>query len=284
MRTILITVFCLIFTFQISYTQENSENKPEFGWKKSVISNLNLTQATFENWTAGGENTLAWQLNLNTDFTLDEEKYNWANKGKFNFGQTKVGDQDTRKSDDEINLESVLIYKFGLYINPFASANFVTQFAKGYNYKAPTKIAISNFMDPGYVTLSAGVGYSPADYFKTRVGGAVKITSTKDFPVPYADDPKTLAIEKTKTEWGLTSVTDYKRKIHDNIIYASKLELFSNLKAINEVDVRWDNLFSAKVTEYIAVGLNFQLFYDRDLSIKRQLKEALTLSITYSLL
>lgn len=250
--------------------------------KKFIIGNLNLTQSTFENWTAGGENTLAWQLNLNTDFTLDEEKYNWANKGKFTFGQTKIGDQDTRKSDDEINLESVFIYKLGLYLNPFTSANFITQFAKGYNYKAPAKIAISNFMDPGYITLSAGVGYSPGDYLKTRLGGAIKITSTRDFPTPYADDPKTLELEKTKTEWGLISVIDYKRKIHNNIIYTSKIELFSNLKAMNEVDVRWDNLFSSKVTEYIAVGLNIQLFYDRDLSIRRQLKEALTLGLTYS--
>ncbi|MBM4176133.1 MAG: DUF3078 domain-containing protein [Ignavibacteria bacterium] len=278
-----IIVFIIIFTISSSvYSQD--EKKPEYSWKKAVIGNLNLTQAAFENWAAGGENTLAWQLNFNTNFTLDEEKFNWANKGKFTFGQTKVGDQDTRKSDDEINLESVLIYKLGIYVNPFASVSFVSQFAKGYNYKDTATPAISNFMDPGYVTLSAGIGYSPGDYLKTRFGGAMKITTTKDFPTPYADDPKTPTIEKTRTEWGLTSVTDYQRKIHDNIIYSSKLEMFSNLKAINEVDVRWDNLFSAKVTEYIAVGLNIQLFYDKDLSVKRQLKEALTLGITYSIL
>ena len=31
-----------------------------YGWSKAVVGNLNLTQASFDNWQQGGESTLAW--------------------------------------------------------------------------------------------------------------------------------------------------------------------------------------------------------------------------------
>jgi hypothetical protein len=60
--------------------------------------------------------------------------------------------------------------------------------------------------------------------------------------------------------------------------------MFSNLEAINEVDVNWDNLISAKVSEYINVSFNLNLFYDRDISLSRQLKQTLAVGLTYSFL
>ncbi|MCH8128149.1 hypothetical protein IIC38_19710 [candidate division KSB1 bacterium] len=60
--------------------------------------------------------------------------------------------------------------------------------------------------------------------------------------------------------------------------------MFSNIKTLNEIDVNWNTLISAKITKLIAVNFNVKLIYDRDVSVKRQLKQALTVRLTYTLL
>ena len=264
--------------------QENEEKKPVNAWHNEFVGNLNLTQASFDNWTQGGENSLAWQLNLKSKLVNDKEKFNWTNTGKYSFGRTKVGDADSRKSVDEIKLESVLTYKIGSTVNPYFAVSGETQSTTGYRYTKDSKVAVSDFLDPGYFKQSAGFGYVPFDEFKTRFGFALKETITKNHPFPYADDPSTPEIEKTKTETGLESVTDFSQKLGENILLTSTLNLFSNLKTLDETDVKWENILSAKVSKYVVVNLDVNLFYDRDLSKKRQVKESLSLGLTYSLL
>jgi hypothetical protein len=268
----------------MSFSQEAEKKTPEYGWKKELIGNLNFTQNNFDNWSQGGENSWSWQLDINAKFVNDQEKYNWSNSGKCSFGKTKIGDVEARKAADEIKLESVYTYKFGVYVNPYIAATGKTQFTKGYIYDNNLKTAVSNFMDPGYFTESIGVGYAPNDKIKSRLGAALKETITSDFPNPYADDPNTEKIEKTKVEIGAESTTDINLKLSENILFTSKLELFSNLERVDEIDVNWDNLFSAKISKYINVSLNVCLFYDKDISKKRQLKETLAVGLSYSFL
>jgi hypothetical protein len=64
----------------------------------------------------------------------------------------------------------------------------------------------------------------------------------------------------------------------------TKLQLFSNLNRVDEIDVNWDNLFSAKVAEYLSVTLSIVLVYDKDISLQRQLKQTLAVGLTYSFL
>ena len=275
----------IIFVFSVNFSlfaQESEQEKTEYGWQTEVVGTLNLTQASFDNWEQGGENNLAWQVTLNTNFTLDREKYNWVNKGKFSYGLAKVGDAEAKKSDDEIKLETIYIRKLGVHINPFVSATALTQFAAGFDFDDDTKTKVSGFLDPGYFTQSAGISFAPRDEIKTRLGATLKETITNDFPVPYADDPKTSAIEEIKVEGGITSVTEFKKKFEENILFTSELELFSNLQSFDQIDVNWENDFSVKVAKYINVSLNVELFYDRDISKRRQFKQVLALGLTYS--
>jgi hypothetical protein len=164
------------------------------------------------------------------------------------------------------------------------AASAETQFTTGYEYGEESKTAISTFLDPGYFSQSAGLGYEPAKEFKTRLGFALHETITSDYPVPYADDPDTDEIEKTKVEPGIESITDFSKTLIGNILMTSKLELFYDFGAFDEIDVRWDNIFSAKISKYIDVNFNVELFYDRELSEKRQIKQALAVGLTYTFL
>lgn len=283
MKKILTHIFILFFVTAIAANAQEKD-APKYGWQKSMVTGINLTQTSFDNWAQGGENSFAWQVNLNFKFINDQAQWNWANTGKLTYGSTKIGDEQMKKSIDEIKLETVYTYKIGKLLNPFIASTGETQFAPGYNYGTDPKTQISAFMDPGYFRESIGFGYKPNDTFQTRLGGAMKQTITSDYPAPYADDPSTADIEKIKNEIGLESVTDLNWKVSENSLLTSKLELFSTLKNFNEVDVNWDNILSTKISKYFSVNFNFKLFYDRDISPKRQIKQAIALGFTYNLL
>ena len=290
--TILLCV-CLILAGTVSVRGAEGD-EPATGWKKELVGSLNLTQASFDNWAQGGENTLGWQLGLNGLFVHTNPQHEWSNGVKLAYGMTKLGDDDAVKSVDEIKLESVLTYKAGFFVDPYVAATAETQFSKGYEYAevldtvgtvvriVDVKTGISNFMDPAYFTQSAGVQRQYGDVLKTRLGVAIKETVADEYAERYSDDVETDEIETTRVEVGAESVTDLNLQLSDKVLFASKLELFSNLEATNEIDVKWDNLLTAKIHEYLNVNLNVKVFYDRDISTSRQIKESLALGLTYS--
>jgi len=264
---------------------QDEKKEPEYGWQKELVGNLNFTQNSFDNWAQGGEDSWSWATEVRAKFINDQEKYNWSNNGKLAFGKTKVGSSDARKAADEIKLESVYTYKMHIHINPYIAATGLTQVAEGIKYiDDTTQVAISNFLDPAYFTQSLGISYEPVANFKTRLGAALKQTITDKYPVPYADDPSTTKIEKTRNEVGMESVTDFSKKFSEILAFTTKLEMFSNMQSIEEIDVNWDNLFTAKVASNINVSFNFRIFYDHDISAKRQLLQTLAVGLTYNFL
>ncbi len=272
----------LLFSATFIWAQNSAEEKkaPAYGWKNSVVGDLNFTQNAFTDWKQGGEDSWSWAANLQAKFENDQEKYNWSNSGRFAFGQSQVGDADARKAADEIKLESVYTYKLGVLINPYASATMTTQFAAGYSYD-PVKTQVSDLFDPAYFTESIGVGVQPNDHIKTRLGAAFKQTVTKNYTT-YADDAATPEVESFKNEFGAESVTDYTFKLSERILYDGKLQIFTNFKGLDVVDVDWDNTFSAQVSEIIKVSFNLRLLYDKDIFYKRQLKQTLAVGLSYT--
>ncbi len=283
-KNMALLILLSIFFVSNIYSQDKPAEPPKYGWQKEMVGGLNLTQTSFDNWVQGGEDQIAWLINLVGKFVNDQAKTNWANTGKFSFGNTKSGKQDAKKSIDEIKLESVLTYKLGVLINPYLAVTGETQFAPGYNYSNDSKTQISAFMDPGYLRESAGIAIKPNEIIQTRLGAALKQTLTSDYPTPYADDPKTSKIEKTKNEVGAESVTDLNWKVSENSLFTSKLELFSAFKTLNRTDVNWDNILTTKISKYFNVNINFKLFYDRDISKMRQIKQAIALGVSYNFL
>ena len=254
----------------------------ESDWERSVVGGLNMTQTGFDNWAAGGENAFAWQLSLNMSFTRDLDKVNWSNSGKFVYGASKIGDTEMRKSVDELKLESVMTYKLGSTINPYAAFNAETQMAAGYDYSVEPELQTSAFLDPGYFRESLGAGFAIREGVSTRLGLSMKQTVTTDYAQPFADDPETEEIETLRSEFGLESVTDISWPVSETSLLISKLELFSNLGPLDETDANWDNTLSVKVSEYVNVNMNLKLIYDKDVSVKRQLKQSMAVGVNYT--
>jgi len=278
-KTYFLPAFVWLFSVSlVAVAQEKEEKKPEYGWKKSMVGGINLTQTSFDNWSQGGENSVSWQVNLNFNFTNELERTSWSNSGKFTYGQTKTGDAEVQKSVDEMKLESVLTYKQGKYLNPYVAATGESQFTPGYQYDPKAKI--SAFLDPGYFRESVGLGYKPNEIVKTRLGAALKQTVTDKYSLRYVGETN----KSFKNEVGAESVTDVNWKILENTLLTSKLELFSTLEAFDETDVNWDNVLATKISKYLNVNFNLKLFYDKDISAKRQISQALAFGLTYTFL
>jgi hypothetical protein len=275
-------VFALMIFTASLFAQEAKPEEPKYGWQKEATVTLNMTQSSFDNFVQGGENSTAWQFLSGLKFVNDQEKFNWANSGKFEYGNTKTGSRSAQKSVDEIKLESVLTYKVGKLLNPYISATGETQFAPSYDYNQNPKVEISNFLDPGYVREALGIGYKPNDIIQGRLVAAMKQTITNQYNA-FSDDKATAEIEKLKNEVGAESVIDFSYKAAANSQINSKVELFSNMKAFDQIDVIWDSDLTTKITKFIAFSFNVKLIYDKDVSTKRQIRQVMGIGISYSL-
>jgi hypothetical protein len=272
-----------VLTAARALAAQEAEQDSLLGWDREVVAQLNLTQVTFDNWSQGGEDAVAWQVTAASRFDYEQEGYSWANSGKVAYGRTRLGDSDFRKSIDEIKVETVLTYKAADFLDPYVSASGLTQFTTGYQYEDTLKTAASDFFDPAYFTQSIGLGYTPSETFKTRMGLALKETITRDFN-RYADDPDTPEVERTRVEGGVDSVTDLRKRFNEAVLLSSKLELFSNIEALRELDLNWESTLTAQVARYLNVNFSVRLLYDADVSTRRQLKQSLALGLTYTFL
>jgi hypothetical protein len=256
---------------------------PELGWKHHLVAGLTLTQVSYTDWVQGGDNALAYTSTLDGKSVNELEASEWTLAYKFAYGQSRLGNQSLRKTDDAI--EASLVYKFKVTeeVNPVASATLKTQFDVGYTYDAsgnPTPV--SKFWDPAYLTQAIGAEYKPLPEVKTRLGVGVREVFTSEFN-KYADDPTTAEIETKLIEGGLENVTNLDWKADDNILITSELQLFSPFKHMDEIVVRNTTTFVGKVSKYITANFSLQLINEKNISPRTQIKEAIALGLSYAL-
>lgn len=254
------------------------------GWHHSLSAGATITQQAFTDWAAGGENSLAYALRLGGLAENRGDLFDWLTTYRFSFGQARLSSQGLRKIEDEIYFESLLLYKMDLHLNPYGSLTFRTQFAPGFKYEADgTKLQVSRFFDPAYITQSAGMAYRPVPEVVTRLGVALREIVTSTY-TQYADDPATADIEKTRVLGGAEWVTDVNWAFAENMQYLSRLEVFSPFSTPDRMVVRWDNGILAKVNEYISAGFSLQMLYDEIILPRTQVKQGVAIGITYTIL
>lgn len=275
-------LFSLLCLSIIPASAQAPADTVQFGWNRQASGLLNLSQSYYDNWVKGGSDALTWELNFQGAANLEREGFRFENKGKIAYGQTKIGDKGSRKSSDEWNLESIYTWKLGKWVNPFVSAVERSQFTAGYKYddEAGTRALTSEFFDPAYFFQTAGAGITPVENLKERLGVTLKETFSADNG--YADDVETAdEIEDFKIEYGLSSVTEYQITLMENILAATRLEVFVNFKGLEDVDGRWENRIIAKVNKLISVNLELDMLYDIDQSESGQTRESLSVGIAF---
>lgn len=285
----LLLVFVLI-SFNLLFAQEEKVKvDPNLNkWVPSFITGLNISQIALENWSKGGENSLAYTLTGDFKLVYKTDEWKFRNQFKAAFGKTKLGDAEIRTTENEFFLETVLSrHIHGWAVNPYVSNLVRSSITTGYDYSVDPSLKIADFFDPGYITQSAGFTYDQLENIQTRLGVAFQetITSTDALAVRYSDDPDTEdEIEKFKFDTGLESVTDANFNIDENLFYTTKLRLFTRFDSLDVWDVRWDNTITAKVNSWLNVNLDVIVIHEISQTRRTQFKEALQIGIVYRLL
>jgi hypothetical protein len=277
---ILIINFIILINTITAFSQNDTTTAGK--WIPIGTLSLNLNQVALSNWSQGGDNSLAITFIGNFGMDYADNIWNFATKLKTMFGINKTGEDELKIIENEIYFDNVLTYKIGWFINPYISNLFRTSITTGYDYKKNPKLEIVSFFDPGYLTQSLGFSYNIFNTLKTRLGLAFQETFANKF-TNFTDRPSTTEIENFKFETGIESVTDFEQSIDENLLYKSLFRLFGRFEEIHTWDVRWDNIITASISKYFNVNFTFLIVYEKQQSLKTQIKEALQLGITFNL-
>jgi hypothetical protein len=271
----------ILFAFSLTGRAQDSTKT----WTHTLLASMNLAEVSYTHWAPGGSNALNYIALVNGKSDRNTDMTDWMTTYKFKFGQTKLAGQEIRKTDDEINLESMLTYKVGVHVNPYVAASLLTQFSAGYNYPdSGGKVRISDLFDPAYLKQSAGIGWKPTDYFQTRLGAALREIVTHDFPI-YAAEPKQKEFEGgTRIQGGLESVSQLDLPVDSNVVLRAKLDLFAPVKSMDRIVMHGESGLIAKVSKVFSAELAALFVIDPDLSPYTQIKQGLSIGISYAIL
>src|SRR5690606_21421788 len=174
-KLILFTAFIICCTL---YPVMAQDIDPEAGqvpvdtaWTTEFSAGLNFNQAAFSgNWKSGGINSVAFGSIIAGKANYTKDRLTWDNELELLFGIVNNEGEGTRKSNDRIFLDSKLGYKLTENWGAYFSLNYLSQFAKGYNYNEDGyRTLISDFMSPGFLTSSFGMEYKPNQEFALRL-------------------------------------------------------------------------------------------------------------------
>lgn len=253
-------------------------------WTPTLGFALAFSQVDHNNWVSKGENSINWNVLFDGTMLGTFGKNQWNNELHLGYGQSKIGDRASRKSLDKMQAESRYSYHFTSLFSGYTGAHLESQWTKSFDYDDDnnTKKAMSDYWDPGYLTLGIGVGYTPHPLIKNRIGFAYKNTwGSKYFG--WADDPDTDRVETWRGEPGLEYILSLLWTKGDMLELKSKFSLFANFEGVEEVDLRWENSAKANFSKYFAVALGFEMLYDKDLSEDLQQRNSVSVQLQYNL-
>ena len=289
-KKIAFTIALALFAIS-NFAQETADTVKY--WKFNGGISLSFSQVSLTNWAAGGENSYAMNGVLNLSSTYSKNNNDWANALNIGYGLQKQGDQEVRKSDDQIDFVS----KYGRKVsNSFfmsAMLNFKTQFTDGMKYEKDTSYIISRFMAPAYLQGALGFEYKPSEVFYAVLSpGAVKLTIVMDDTLSANGAFGVKAGDKSRLELGGAASIGVKTNVMKNVSLNSTLGLFSNyLENPQNIDVNWNVFILMKINDFLSANLTTQLIYDDDIKTsdkdgnvkgaKVQFKEVFGVGLTY---
>lgn len=285
-------LFCLVIISVSAHSQESDSTKVK-PWVLSGVTGLNLTQTSFSNWSAGGENSFAGNVYLNGTLQHRSGPWLWASSLILEYGLTNTKSQSTQKSSDKIDFSTQLGYTTDNKWFYTVMADFKSQFYKGYNY--PNKDHyISKFMAPGYSNLSVGIEYRPNDVYWIYMSPvAGKFTFVRD---TYLSDLGSFGVDpgdKFKSEFGAYLKAQAKKTLMENVTLITKADFFTAYNSsFGNVDVEWDVLINMKINKVLSASVNTTLKYDDDIKYinkdgvsegpKVQFKEMIGVGVAYN--
>lgn len=252
----------------------------DYGWKTLEEIGLYFNQVSFNNWNAGGANSISAIFNGKVQANYKSEKLFWNSNLFIRYGVNKQESEPLRKTEDAISIISNFGYEKNENSNWFYSTRFSfnTQFADGYNN--PDEEPISRFMAPAYLFMGAGLEYgrhieklsfyaSPLT-LKTTFVLDKNLANSGAFGVnPAIFDMDGNIIKEgdtVRSEFGFLLTNQYQNEVFENIMLNSLIRLYSDyLNNFGNIDLEWEINFDFKVNKYVSAIFGSHLRYDDDI-------------------
>lgn len=266
-------------------------------WYLNGTTALSFSQATFSNWSSGGQNALGLNSFLNLQANYKKGKHSWGNTFDMGYGfniQGKMKDAKTTKSNDKLEITSAYGYSISKDNKWLLTVlvNFRTQFSAGYNYPDDSTVT-SNFMSPGYLVAGLGVTYAPVKWFSLFMSpSSGRFTFVLDKKL---SDSGAFGVDRGKkmhAEFGPYVRADLNKDLSKTINLSTTVEFFTDyIEHFGNIDVNWSLLLTMKVNKWLAASIATQLIYDDHVKIKTaptgepgprtQFKELFGIGLTY---
>ena len=274
-----IIVLCFVLAGMSINAQEKKVDSTS-NWTNKGVFTLLFNQASFSNWIAGGENSVAGTASINYDFNYKSGDWTWDNKIITKYGVSNVSGTGTRKTDDLFEFNSLLGKKSGKNWSYSLLLNIRSQFTTGYDYSTTPKTATSEFFAPGYVTIGPGMLYKKSDEFSLHVSpSTLKSTFvSQQFSGQYGTDPG----KTSRHELGFYTAIYYKAKLMENVTMENIFNAYGNyLEDFQNVDINYQINFVMQVNKYLSTNLNLHMIIDDNATSRVQFKQLFGLGVNY---
>lgn len=260
----------------------NAQDKKEEvkdGWKRSGNISFLFNQSAFNNWLAGGSNNISGTIGVNYDFNYTKNDWTWDNKLIASYGLTKLKGDDIQKTDDRLELNSLLGKKAEGYWYYSAFLNFKTQMSSTSVGGEQT----SHFFSPAYFQFGPGMLWKKSDNLKINIAPATsKLILVHDH---LTESGAAFGVEQgdsSRYELGAAVNAYYKLNVMKNVSVENILNLYSNyLEDFQNVDIDYTVNVVMTINKYLSANLSMQAIYDDNAYRGFQTKEIFGLGVNY---
>ncbi|WP_066441413.1 DUF3078 domain-containing protein [Chryseobacterium sp. CCH4-E10] len=284
MKNKILPMVLFISTFMMG--QQNSEEDSLKHWSLSGYNNFHVNQAAFSHWNAGGHSNIGWNARVNYQLTYKENKELFQNIVIIGYGGNKLKGEAMRKTQDELFISSN--YGRQIYRNWYGvfGSSLSTQFAPGYLHGNPNGRKISNYMAPGYAQVAIGAMFHKNENFYVEIKPLVaKWTFVLDrqlqvegnYGLKHNGAPYLFQL-------GSFGSCYYRVRLFDNVTLTNSGSFFSNyLEHPERLVLNYNGELNMKINNYLSTLVTLDVKYDHYQTIHTQLKEILSLGLTYNI-
>ena len=236
-------------------------------WRVNGKFGAIFNQVSLTNWSAGGQNSIAGNVNFSMTANYKKGNWKWDNGIVLGYGLSKQGEDALNKTDDQIILTTALAYELRGPWYATSNVNFRTQFADGFNLPNDS-VKVSGFMAPAYLVAGLGIEYEPNDNFKIFINPVTAKTlfildDQLSLDGAYGVDPGS----NVRAEFGAFLSLFYKKEVVKNVTVTTLYTMFGNYENLAAWDINWDLVIDLKINEWLAANLTTNLIYDQDVKI-----------------
>ena len=276
-------LFTLLLTIPLlGFSQEAPEEEaPKEGWTRAGNFSLLVNQSAFSNWAAGGEDNLSGTLGLNYDFNYAKGDITWDNRLVVAYGLTKLQGEDTQKTDDRLEFNSIFGKKAKGYWYYSWFFNLKTQMDVGYD--PDTDLEISHGFSPLYIQTGPGMLWKKSDNLYVNIAPITpRVILVHDHFTEFGESFGVEQGETMRFEFGASIEAYYKVTLMENVTMENILKLYSDyLEDPQNVDIDYTMNVVMQINKYLSANLSFQTIYDDNAYRGFQIREVFGLGVNF---